>query len=153
MWFIFAPLMLSFVLQPLFFCEHRYTHAYLMSLKKRFWEASQNGLGFFCFCCVLDVFTTIATPLYLYLQVLCQVLASYGGGSKSCGMLSRKQILFDSLQKSWKKSPVHLFELNFLHSMLYTIVNLPYVLSFLIWAIEVHLKKQSLQSVLFWQII
>ena len=45
----------------------------------------------FFFCCVLDVVTTIATPLYLFFQVLCQVLALYGGGSKSCDMLSRNR--------------------------------------------------------------
>src|ERR1041385_3997666 len=33
-------------------------------------------------------------------------------------------------EKNRNKSPVHLFELNFLHSMLYKITKLPYVLSF-----------------------
>src|ERR1041385_1081506 len=32
--------------------------------------------------------------------------------------------------KNKNKSPVHLFELNFLHSVLYTIMELSYVLSF-----------------------
>ena len=37
----------------------------------------------------LDVFTTVATKLYLYFQGL----ASVDKGTKSCDMLSRKQIL------------------------------------------------------------
>src|ERR1043165_4599784 len=107
-----------------------------MALKKRFREAARNELRFFFFAfvlflVVLMIVTTVATSLYLYFSSFVPSLASYGGGSKSCDMLSRKQILFDSLQKSLK-SPVHLFELNFLHSMIYTIFNLPYVLSFLI---------------------
>ena len=51
---------------------------------------------------VLMLVTTVATSLYLYFQALCQVLASYGKLIKSCDMLSRKQILFASLQKSLK---------------------------------------------------
>ena len=68
----------------------------------------------------LMLFTTVATSLYLYFQALCQVLASYGKLIKSCDMLSRKQILFASLQK-YSKSPVHLFYLNFFDRILYTI--------------------------------
>ena len=60
-----------------------------MASKKRFWEAAQNGLGFFCFFCVLDVATNVATPLYLYFEVLCQVLACDDKGTKSCDMLSK----------------------------------------------------------------
>ena len=36
---------------------------------------------------------TTAISLYLYFQVLCQVLASVDKGTKSCDMLSKKQIL------------------------------------------------------------
>ena len=56
--------------------------------------------------------TTVATSLYLYFQALCQVRASYDKESKSCDMLSRKQIL--SLDRKIRiKSPDHLFDLNF----------------------------------------
>ena len=41
----------------------------------------------FLFCRVLELGTSVATPLYLYFQVLCQVLASYNGGDKSCELL------------------------------------------------------------------
>src|ERR1041384_1305487 len=51
--------------------------------------------------------------------------------------------------KNQNKSPVHLFELNVLHSMLYTIVNLSYVLIFLIWVAEVPQKNYLLLVVLF----
>ena len=50
----------------------------------------------------LGVFTTVATPLYLYFQVLCQVLASNDGEDKSCDMLSRKQILSAPQENSYK---------------------------------------------------
>ena len=46
------------------------------------------------------IVTTIATSLYLYFQVLCQVLASVDKGTKSCDMLFRKQIL----SAPWKNS-------------------------------------------------
>src|ERR1041385_3910232 len=103
-----------------------------MALKKRFQEAARIEFRFlFAFCCVLMFVTTVATSLYLYFSALCQFIASYDKGSKSCDMLSRKQIL--SLDgKNQNKSPVHLFELTFLHSVLYTILKLSYVLSFLI---------------------
>ena len=42
------------------------------------------------------------TLLYLYFQVLCQVLASNGRESKSYDMLSRKHILYPSLKNSQK---------------------------------------------------
>src|SRR3954470_4543721 len=93
-----------------------------MALKKRFWEAAQNGLGLLCFCCVLDVANTVATPLYLYFQVLCQVLASYGGGRKSCDMLSRKEILFASLKKYLKN---HQF--IFLSLIFYTALSMQFL--------------------------
>src|ERR1041385_3954317 len=58
------------------------------------------------------IITTVATSLYLFFSVLCQVIASYDKGSKSCDMLSRKQIL--SLDRKIRiKSPDHLFDLNF----------------------------------------
>ena len=66
-------------------------------------------LSAFCYC---------KTPLYVYSQALCQILASNDGESKSCDMLSKKQILFASSKNS---SPDHLFDLKFLHSMLYII--------------------------------
>src|ERR1041385_3601971 len=43
--------------------------------------------------------------------------------------------------KNQNKSPVHLFELNFLHNVIYTITKLSYVLSFFIRVAEVPLKK------------
>ena len=46
--------------------------------------------------------TIVEKPLYLYFQVLCQVLASVDKWTKSCDMLSRKQILFAPL-KNWSK--------------------------------------------------
>src|SRR4051812_47547666 len=82
------------------------------------------------FLVVLMFVTTVATSLYLYFSALCQVIASYDKGSKSCDMLSRKQIL--SLDRKIRiKSPDHLFDLNFFDSMIYAIVKLSYVLSFL----------------------
>src|ERR1041385_26557 len=103
-----------------------------MALKKRFREAARNEFRFlFYFCCVLMFVTTVATSLYLYFSALCQVIASYDKGSKSCDVLSRKQIL--SLDRKIRiKSPDHLFDLNCFDSMLYTIVKLSFVLSFLI---------------------
>ena len=56
----------------------------------------------FYFCWVLELVTFVTTPLYLYFQVLCQVLASNGRESKSYDMLSRKQILYPSLKNSHK---------------------------------------------------
>ena len=51
------------------------------------------------FLVVLMIVTTVATSLYLYFQALCQVIASYDKGGKSCDMLSRNQIL-----SSWRKT-------------------------------------------------
>ena len=45
------------------------------------------------FQCVLMIVSTVQTSLYLYFQVLCQVLASNDRGTNSCDMLSKKQIL------------------------------------------------------------
>src|ERR1041385_6083460 len=92
--------------------------------------------------------TTVATSLYLYFSALCQVIASYDKESKSCDMLSRKQIL--SLdRKNRIKSPDYLFDLNFFESMLYTIVKLSYVLSFFISVAEVPRKNSLLPAILF----
>ena len=63
-------------------------------------------------------------------------------------MLSRKHILFASLQKSLK-IPDHLFDLNCFDSMLYTIVFLASILSFLIWVAEVPRKNYLLPAILF----
>src|ERR1041385_8748727 len=52
-------------------------------------------------------------------------------------------------QKNSRKIPIHLFELTFLHSVLYTITELSYVLSFLIRVAEVPLKNSLLPAVLF----
>src|ERR1041385_83517 len=51
--------------------------------------------------------------------------------------------------KNHRKILVHLFELKFLHSVLYTITELSYVLSFLISVAEVSLKNSLLPAVLF----
>src|ERR1041385_6546286 len=51
--------------------------------------------------------------------------------------------------KNHRTIPVHLFELNFLHSVLYKITELSYVLSFLIRVAEVPLKNSLLPAVLF----
>ena len=70
-----------------------------------------------------------STPLYLYFQVLCKVLASNGRKSKSYGILSRNR--FCTLH--WKiprKSPDHLFDPNFLHSMLQAFSLISLVLNF-----------------------
>ena len=79
----------------------------------------------------LGVFTTVATSLYLYFQVLCQVLASNDGGDKSCDLLPENRFCTLQCRKS-QKSPDHLFDMIFLHRKLYTIVNLSLVLKFLI---------------------
>ena len=89
---------------------------------------------------VLMLVNTVATSLYLYFQALCQVLASGDKWIKSCDVLSRKQILC-APRKNWCKITHHLFDLNFFDSMLYTIVFLPSVLSFLIWVVEVPQKN------------
>src|SRR4051812_30116476 len=92
--------------------------------------------------------TTVATSLYLYFSALCQVIASYDKGGKSCDMLSRKQIM--SLDRKIRiKSLDHLFYLNFFESVIYTIVKLPYVLSFFIRVAEVPLQNSLLPSVLY----
>ena len=103
-----------------------------MALKKRFREAARNEFRFlFSFCCVLMFVTTVATSLYLYFSSFVPFIALYDKGSESCDMLSRKQIL--SLDRKIRiKSPDHLFDLNFFDSVLYTITELSYVLSFLI---------------------
>src|SRR4051812_5135531 len=41
----------------------------------------------------LRVITTVATSLYIFFLSFVPFIASYGKGSKSCDMLSRKQIL------------------------------------------------------------
>ena len=56
----------------------------------------------FCFSCLLECVNTIATPLYLYFQVLCQVLASNVRESKSYDLLSRKQIRYAPVKKKLK---------------------------------------------------
>ena len=102
-----------------------------MALKKRFWEAAQNRLGIVCFFCVLDAVTTVATPLYLYLQALSQVYPLIAKNLKSCDMLSRNRFcLLD--RKILTKSPDHLFDRNFFDSMLHTITFQASVQSFLI---------------------
>src|SRR3954471_88272 len=120
-----------------------------MALKKRFREATRNEFRFiFAFFCVLMFFNTVATSLYLYFSALCQVIASYDKGSKSCDVLSRKQIL--SLDRKIRiKSPDHLFGLNIFDSVLYTIVFRAYVLSFLIRVAEVPRKNYLLPAGLF----
>ena len=68
---------------------------------------------------VLDFFSTVATPLYLYFQVLCQVLACKVEGDKSCDLLPENR--FCTLQyRNSVKSPDHPFDLKFLHSKIYT---------------------------------
>ena len=99
----------------------------------------------------LGVFTTVATPLYLYFQVLCQVLASNVEGDKSCDLLPENRLCALQFRES-QKSPDHLFDLIFLHNMLHTIFELSLVLSFLIWATEVPAFMQVSQPVLFSQI-
>src|ERR1041385_6031734 len=51
--------------------------------------------------------------------------------------------------KNHRKILVHLFELKFLHSVLYTITELLYVLSFFISVAEVSLKNSLLPAGLF----
>ena len=67
---------------------------------------------FFFFCCVLMLFTSVASSLYLCFSYLCQVQPPIARKFKSCEVLSRKQIL--SLDRKIRiKSPDHLFGLNF----------------------------------------
>src|ERR1041385_4512988 len=86
---------------------------------------------YFLFLVVLMIVPTVATSLYLYFQALCQVIASYDKGSESCDMLSKNRFCLRDGENRIK-SPVHIFELNFLQSVLYKITEQSYVLSFLI---------------------
>ena len=96
----------------------------------------------------LDVVTTVASSLYLYFSILCQVQPLIARKFKSCDVLSRKQIL--SLDRKIRiKSPDHLFGLNFFDSVLYIIVLRASVLSFLIRVAEVPRKNHLLPAVLF----
>ena len=102
----------------------------------------------FCFCCVLMLFTTVASSLYLCFSILCQVQPLIARKFKSCDALCRKQIL--SLDRKIRiKSPDHLFGLNFFDSVLYIIVFRASVLSFLIRVVEVPRKNHLLPAVLF----
>ena len=85
----------------------------------------------FVFCCVSECVTSLATPLYLYFQVLCQVLASNVEGDKSCDLLPENRLCTLQCRKS-QKSHDHLFYLKVLHRKLYTIFKLSLVLSFFI---------------------
>ena len=97
---------------------------------------------------VLMLVTTVATSLYLYFQALCQVLSSGDKWIKSCDMLSKNRFcLLDG--KIRIKSPDHLFDLKFLHSMLYIIGKFSTIFSFFIWATEVPPKNWLLYVVLF----
>ena len=104
-------------------------------------QATQDVFTFqvcFLFCWILELVTYVATPSYLYFQVLCQALASNGRESKSYDMLSRNRLC----TLHWKiprKSSDHLFDPNCLHSMLQVFSLILLVLSFLIGAREVPL--------------
>ena len=103
---------------------------------------------FILFFCVLMLFTTVASSLYLYFSALCQVQPLIARKFKSCDVLSRKQIL--SLDRKIRiKSPDHLFGLNFFDSVLYIIVFRASVLSFLIRVAEVPRTNQLLPAVMF----
>src|SRR4051812_46536552 len=92
--------------------------------------------------------TTVATSLYLYFQALCQVYPHMIREAKVMTCCPENRFcLLD--RKNRNKSPVHLFELNCLHSMLYTIVKLSYVLSFFICVAEAPPKNYLLPAVLF----
>ena len=96
----------------------------------------------------LDVVTTVASSLYLYFSVFCQVQPLIAGKIKSCDVLSRKQIL--SLDRKIRiKSPDHLFGLNCFDSVLYIIFFRASVLSFFIRVAEVPRKNHLLPAVLF----
>ena len=56
----------------------------------------------FLFCWVLELVTSVATPLYLYFQVLCQVLASNGKREQKLCHAVQKQIMYPSLKNSQK---------------------------------------------------
>ena len=104
--------------------------------------------NFFCFCCVLMLFTAVASSLYLFFSYLCQVQPLIARKFKSCEVLSRKQIL--SLDRKIRiKSPDHLFGLHFFDCVLYTIVFRASVLSFLIRVAEVPRKNHLLPAGLF----
>src|SRR3954469_9830426 len=106
-----------------------------MALKKRFREVARNefrfSFFFLLFLVVLIIVTTVATSLYLYFSSFVPFIASYDKGSESCDILSRNRFCPRD-GKNHRKIPIHLFELKFLHSMLYTITELLYVLSFFI---------------------
>ena len=90
------------------------------------------------FCWVLEFVNSVATPLYLYFQVLCQVFASIERKFKSLDVLSRNR-LCTLHWKIIKKSPDHLYDPNLLHNMIQVIGFVSLVLSFLIWATQVPL--------------
>src|SRR3954470_19345937 len=96
-----------------------------MALKKRFREAARNKFRFFfftfvLFLVVLMIVTTVTTSLYLYFSSFVPSLASDCRKVKSWYMLSRNRFcLLDG--KNRKKSPDHLFDINFFDSMLHEI--------------------------------
>ena len=93
--------------------------------------------------------TTVATSLYLYFSSFVPSLPS-DCKKKSKVVTWCPENKFCLLGgKNRNKSPVNLFGLNFLHSMLYTILKLSYVLSFFIWVAEVPRKNSFLSAVMF----
>src|ERR1041385_7873157 len=107
-----------------------------MALKKRFREAARNEFRFFFFAfvlflVVLMIVTTVATSLYLYFSSFVPSLTHTAREVKVVTCCPKNRFCPRD-QKNSRKIPVHLFELKFLHSMIYIIMKLPYVLSFLI---------------------
>src|SRR4051812_38044085 len=105
------------------------------------------------FLVVLMIVTTVATSLYLYFSCFVPIIASYDKGSESCDMLSRKTDSVLVKGKITEKIPVYLFELNFLHNVLYKIMELSYVMCFFILVAEVSQKILYYLLVCFSQIL
>ena len=106
------------------------------------WEATQDVFTFqVCFFCwVLELVTSVETLLYLYFQVLWQVLASDDTGTKSCDMLSRKQILSTRRKHSYKITRSSFWSNYFWQHALYNLIT-NYSSEFFIWATEVPPKN------------
>src|SRR3954470_2049824 len=87
-----------------------------------------TNLGFFFLLLCLDVCYYCSN---IIVSLFFSFVPSYSLLSKSCDMLSSKTILSMDI-KIRIKSPDHLFDLNCFDSMVYTIMKLSYVQSFLI---------------------
>src|SRR3954468_7178188 len=97
-----------------------------MALKKRFREAARNEFRFlFLILLCLDDF-------YFCSNIIVSLFFSFVPREVKVVTCCPENRFCPRDQKNSRKFPVHIFELKFLHSMIYTITKLPYVLNFLI---------------------